>query len=157
MFPEQTRRYTYAVHVSQRKFGARDPREEPAALGEFFVGVRARPWKLLPAQRHPLAGGQQGYLRSSPTFRISHSILVSSMLLRPKGHSCLSSRLLFSSTICKQEGTGHRGQGCARAEKQPPQLAKPGARGRGRTALSVYSQQVPWHLNPPISLISHRL
>lgn len=43
------------------------------------------------------------YLRSSPTFKISHSILVSSILLRPKGHSCLSSRLLFSSTICKQE------------------------------------------------------
>lgn len=42
-------------------------------------------------------------LRSSPTFRISHSILVSSMLLRPNGHSCLSSRLLFSKTIWKQE------------------------------------------------------
>lgn len=38
-------------------------------------------------------------LRSSPTFRISQSILVSSMLLRPNGHSCLSSRLLFSRTI----------------------------------------------------------
>lgn len=42
-------------------------------------------------------------LRSSPTFSISHSILVSSMLLRPNGHSCLSSRLLFSKTIWKQE------------------------------------------------------
>lgn len=48
-------------------------------------------------------GGKYVYLRSSPTFKISHSILVSSILLRPKGHSCLSSRLLFSSTICKQE------------------------------------------------------
>ena len=50
----------------------------------------------------PRPRGKRGYLRSSPTFRVSHSILVSSMLLRPKGHSCLSSRLLFSSTICKQ-------------------------------------------------------
>lgn len=82
------------------------------------MGVRARPGKLLSAQRHPR--GQQGYLRSSPTLRISHSILVSSMLLRPKGHSCLSSRLLFSSTICKQEGDSHRGQSCAGAEQQPP-------------------------------------
>lgn len=40
------------------------------------------------------------YLRSSPTWSISHSILVSSMAHRPKGHSCLSSRLLFSRTIC---------------------------------------------------------
>lgn len=46
-----------------------------------------------------------GDLRSSPTFRISHSILVSSMLLRPNGHSCLSSRLLFSRTICRQTDT----------------------------------------------------
>ena len=43
-------------------------------------------------------------LRSSPTCRISQSILVSSMALRPKGHSCLSSRLLFSKTIWGEEG-----------------------------------------------------
>lgn len=46
--------------------------------------------------------GNKRYLRSSPTCRISQSILVSSMALRPKGHSCLSSRLLFSRTICKK-------------------------------------------------------
>lgn len=45
-------------------------------------------------------------LRSSPTCRISQSILVSSIALRPNGHSCLSSRLLFSSTIYKQTGSG---------------------------------------------------
>lgn len=42
----------------------------------------------------------QIYLRSSPTWSISHNIRVSSMAQRPKGHSCLSSRLLFSRTIC---------------------------------------------------------
>lgn len=42
----------------------------------------------------------QIYLRSSPTCSISHNIRVSSMAQRPKGHSCLSSRLLFSRTIC---------------------------------------------------------
>lgn len=46
--------------------------------------------------------GHKRYLRSSPTCRISQSILVSSMALRPKGHSCLSSRLLFSRTIYKK-------------------------------------------------------
>lgn len=46
------------------------------------------------------------HLRSSPTFRISHSILVNSMLLRPNGHSCLSSRLLFSRTIWKTQTLG---------------------------------------------------
>lgn len=54
-------------------------------------------------------------LRSSPTFRISHSILVSSMLLRPKGHSCLSSRLLFSRTIWKHrpwDEPGQKKRGC---------------------------------------------
>lgn len=40
------------------------------------------------------------YSRNSPTWSISHNILVSSMAHRPKGHSCLSSRLLFSRTIC---------------------------------------------------------
>lgn len=136
--------------------GAREPREEPAAPGEFFLGVRARPWKLLSAQRHPHRGGQQGYSRSSPTFRISHSILVSSMLLRPKGHSCLSSRLLFSSTICKQEGDGSRRAGLRRAGKQPPQLTKPGARGRAKL-LSVYSQHIPWTLKPRPSLLPQPL
>lgn len=51
---------------------------------------------------------QRWDLRSSPTCRISHSILVSSMALRPKGHSCLSSRLLFSRTICQDRGRGIR-------------------------------------------------
>lgn len=46
--------------------------------------------------------GKKWYLRSSPTCKISQSILVSSMALRPKGHSCLSSRLLFSRTIYKK-------------------------------------------------------
>lgn len=42
------------------------------------------------------------YLRSSPTWSISHNIRVSSMAQRPNGHSCLSSRLLFSRTIWYQ-------------------------------------------------------
>lgn len=56
------------------------------------------------------------HLRSSPTCRISHSILVSSIALRPKGHSCLSSRLLFSRTIYRggegvREGEGRQATG----------------------------------------------
>ena len=37
-------------------------------------------------------------LRGSPIRRISHRISVSWMLLLANGHSCLSSRLLFSKT-----------------------------------------------------------
>lgn len=40
------------------------------------------------------------YLRNSPTWSISHSVRVSSIAQRPNGHSCLSSLLLFSKTIC---------------------------------------------------------
>lgn len=62
-----------------------------------------------------------GDSRSSPTCRISQSILVSSMALRPKGHSCLSSRLLFSNTIFEDRGReGQGGQRCGRAEPAGP-------------------------------------
>lgn len=60
-------------------------------------------WSACKLQPSNLASwGNKWYLRSSPTCRISQSILVSSMALRPKGHSCLSSRLLFSRTIYKK-------------------------------------------------------
>lgn len=91
-------------HRKPKRAGPRDARAQLSA-----PGAEAQPGTPAP---HPLPGALppagRGYLRSSPTFRMSHSILVSSMLLRPKGHSCLSSRLLFSSTICRGKGNRSR-------------------------------------------------
>lgn len=56
--------------------------------------------QLLPASRQQgREKDKQGtHVHGSPTCRISQRIRVSWMLLRAKGHSCLSSRLLFSRT-----------------------------------------------------------
>lgn len=68
--------------------------------GHEHTHTRKTGWELEGGMAKVPWGGSAD-LRSSPTCRISHSILVSSMALRPKGHSCLSSRLLFSRTICR--------------------------------------------------------
>lgn len=92
-------RNTYNTNSSQSGL-CNDDHMELSELWGFFVHPGAQHWKLSFLQALQ-PQGKQVYLRSSPTLKISHSILVSSILLRPKGHSCLSSRLLFSSTICK--------------------------------------------------------
>lgn len=116
-------------HRKRKRAGPRDARAQLSA-----PGAEAQPGTPAP---HPLPGALppagRGYLRSSPTFRMSHSILVSSMLLRPKGHSCLSSRLLFSSTICRGEREQvPEGRESARRPEAP---ASPGGRNGTRPGL----------------------
>lgn len=71
---------------------------------QSLVAPRPQPWQLVPSSCQP-AGSRARRGRSwstdihgSPMCRISQRIRVSWMLLRAKGHSCLSSRLLFSRT-----------------------------------------------------------
>lgn len=56
------------------------------------VAPRTQPQPPQPAGRM----GRGTHIHGSPMCRISQRIRVSWMLLRAKGHSCLSSRLLFS-------------------------------------------------------------
>lgn len=74
--------------------------------GQSLVAPHTQPPALAacPHSRQP-AGSRAGrrthrgaHVHGSPTCRISQRIRVSWMLLRAKGHSCLSSRLLFSRT-----------------------------------------------------------
>lgn len=74
--------------------------------GQSLVAPHTQPPALAacPHSRQP-AGSRAGrrtrrgaHIHGSPTCRISQRIRVSWMLLRAKGHSCLSSRLLFSRT-----------------------------------------------------------
>uniref|UniRef100_A0A8D0VUH6 F-box domain-containing protein n=1 Tax=Sus scrofa TaxID=9823 RepID=A0A8D0VUH6_PIG len=73
---------------------------EPGAGGQEGLRekVCAAPGPLCPSVPRSWTRCARCYSQGSPTRSSSHSSTVSWMLLRAKGHSCLSSRLLFSST-----------------------------------------------------------
>lgn len=143
-------KYTHG-NLSQRMLGPQGcPGIAHQPLGNSSCRSRHSPGSGVPAKPQAHAG-TRCHLRSSPTFRISHSILVSSILLRPNGHSCLSSRLLFSSTICKRkERTGQKGQSvcgtcqkcwlCGNRDTEPLQITRLRLGAQTKNILHSYSQ-----------------